>query len=70
MVRILLLLVAVDFAVELAPVLIHSRDARLTAFVLACVFLALPVLGLAGPHRGSSREIYERRLRDGPVGRG
>ncbi len=70
MIRILLLLVAVDFAVELAPVLIHSRDARLTVFILGCVFLALPVLGLAGPRRGPAREIYGRRLRDGPMGRG
>ena len=69
MVRVLLLLVAVDFAVELAPVLIESRDARLTVFVLGCVFLAVPVLGFAGPRRGPTRELYERRLRDGPFGR-
>jgi hypothetical protein len=69
MVRILLLLVAADVAVELAPVLIHSRDARLTVFVLGCVFLALPVLGCAGPRRGAARGLYQRRLRDGPSGR-
>jgi hypothetical protein len=69
MVRILLLLVVVDFAVELAPVLLHSRDARLTVFVLGCVFLALPVFGFAGPRRGPARDLYERRLRDGPFGR-
>lgn len=40
-------------------------------FIIVCMFAGFAFLGnFVGPAPRSDRELYERRLRDGPSGRG
>ncbi len=40
-------------------------------FIIVCMFVGFAFLGniVGGPRPRPGRELYERRLRDGPVGR-
>lgn len=59
--RILAVLLVLDLAATVVPVLIRSHDARMTALSLGCVFLGLILTSLVRPVRIIPR--YDRPWR-------
>jgi hypothetical protein len=61
----LFLVVMAPEAIKLAWLLIHDRQARIGAFVLACMFVTLWFYGHFPRRYDAARELQERRLRSG-----